>query len=231
MSPAERELPPVRAPAPPTPPATHYGRYVGLLGLLIVALITLNTVLTKPNGGSGVVMGQPVPPFASPLAVGNLPGETNVATHANQGRAGKHPACTVRGPEILNICELYERAPVVLALFVDEGSCTQILGELQQLAPAFPDVRFAAVAIKGGRKGVRKLIAKNHITLPVALDPDGILAALYRLSTCPQVSFIYPGGLVQSPALLEEHPAPGTLRARIAVLLAASRARGWKPSA
>ena len=61
------------------------------------------------------------------------------------------PACEVRGPQILNICQLYERGPVVLALFVDAGSCADVLGDMQALAPSFPEVRFAAVAIKGGR--------------------------------------------------------------------------------
>jgi hypothetical protein len=225
MSPAETPPPGTRA----TP---HYGRYVGLLALLIIALITLNTALTKPNGGSGVVAGQPIPPFAAPLATGHLQGETNVATHANQGEAGKRPACSVRGPEILNICELYEQGPVVLALFVNGGSCTGILNQLQELVPDFPRVRFAAVAIaiKGASK-VSKFVLSHHLTFPVGLDRDGIMAGLYKLSSCPQVSFIYPGGVVQSAALLEEHPPQATLRARVSALLSAARARGWKPAA
>ena len=54
------------------------------------------------------------------------------------------------GRGILNVCQLYERGPVVLALFVDAGSCPAVLGDLQALAPSFPGVRFAAVAIKEG---------------------------------------------------------------------------------
>ncbi len=215
----------------PAPFATpHYGRYVGLLALLIIGLITLNTALTKPNGGSGVVPGQLVPPFAAPLATGHLSGDADVATHTDQGAAGKRAACTVRGPEILNICELYEHGPVVLALFVDGGSCASILDQLQALVASYPQVRFAAVAIKGGGD-VRKLVLTHRLTLPVGLDRDGIMAALYKVSSCPQVSFIYPGGVVQSAALLDEHPSSGVLRARIDALLKASRARGWRPSA
>ncbi len=219
-------------PKPPPPSATpHYGRYVGLLALLIIGLITLNTALTKPNGGSGVVPGQPVPPFAAPLATGKLPGEVNVATHSGQGAAGKRPACSVRGPEVLNICELYEQGPVVLALFVDGGGCTAILKELQVLAGSFPQVRFAAVAIAlKNAGGVRKLVVKDRLGFPVGIDRDGIMAGLYKVSSCPQVSFIYPRGIVQSPALLEEHPPLATLRARIAALLKASLARGWRPA-
>ena len=58
------------------------------------------------------------------------------------------PACAERGARILNVCQLYEQGPVVLALFVDAGSCPAVLSEMQALAPAFPGVRFAAVAIR-----------------------------------------------------------------------------------
>jgi hypothetical protein len=42
------------------------------------------------------------------------------------------------------------------------------------------------------------------------------------------VSFAYPGGEVQSPALLSA-PAPATLRARVSELVQAARKRGWRP--
>ena len=80
-------------------------------------------------------------------------GDANVATHADDGAAGRVPACTVRGAQVLNVCQLYERGPVVLALFVDAGSCDGILSDMQALAPSFPGVQFAAVAIKGNRAG------------------------------------------------------------------------------
>ena len=46
--------------------------------------------------------------------------------------------------------------------------------------------------------------------------------------SCPQVTFVYPGGIVQSPSLLNT-PSLATLRARVGALVAASRARGWRP--
>ena len=56
-----------------------------------------------------------------------------------------------RRAQVLNICELYERGPVVLALFVDGGSCPAVLSEHAGARAGFPGVRFAAVAIKGER--------------------------------------------------------------------------------
>jgi hypothetical protein len=221
------------APVGPDPPYTRitgarYGRYFVILGVVALIAITVNTALTPPNGAKGILPGNPVPPFAAPLALGALPGDVNVATHPNQGQAGSRPACTVRGPQVLNICQLYERGPVVLALFIDGGSCAEVLGEMQALKPSFPNVRFAAVAIKGERASVSRLVRARGLTFPVGLDRDGILAGLYKLSTCPQVTFAYPGGVAQSSALLTQ-PSLATLRTRVSELVAAARARGWRP--
>jgi hypothetical protein len=195
-----------------------------MLGLLLLGLITLNTVLSKPNGAHGIEPGQPMAPFAVPLAKGTLNGEADIATRPNQGLAGKVPACSERGPAILNICELYEQGPVVLALFVDRGSCAGILQQMQNLSSQFPSVRFAAVAIKEGRGELPSVIRAHGLSIPIGFDNDGVLADLYKLASCPQVNFAYRGGEVQSPALLGT-PTIGTLRARVSQLLTAARAR------
>jgi hypothetical protein len=214
----------------PEPSGPRYGRYVGILGLLILVLITINTALTKPTGVAGIEPGNPLAPFAVPLALGAVNGDANVATHVDEGTAGKRPACSVRGTGILNICELYEEGPVVLALFVNEGSCAKVLNDLQALVPSFPSVRFVGVAIKGDRGQLRKLVRAQNLSIPIGFDRDGALAALYKLATCPQVSFAYPGGVVQSKALLAR-PSAAVLRARVSELVRAARARGWRPQA
>jgi hypothetical protein len=215
----------VGRPVPASP--AHYGRYVGLLGLVILALITLNTIVTKPNGAKGIAPGERVPPFAVPLASGDVQGDADIATGPDQGAAGRVPACRERGPQILNVCQLYERGPLVLALFVNAGSCPTVLEDMQALARSFPGVGFAAVAIKSGRSGLRELARARKLTLPIGVDSDGSLASLYKVATCPQVTFALPGGTVQSPALLAR-PSRATLRARVAALVAAATARGWR---
>lgn len=211
-----------------TPRVRPYGRYVGLLVVLIVVLASINAALMRSKGSAGIEPGHRLPPFAVPLAQGDVNGAADVATHANDGAAGKVPACKERGQGILNICELYEQGPVVLALFVDEGSCPQILSDMQTLARSFPNVRFAGVAIKGARGELLQLMAEKGLSIPIGFDSEGTLAGLYKQVSCPQVSFAYPGGVVQSKALLER-PALATLRARVSELLRASRARGWRP--
>jgi len=179
---------------------------------------------------TGVAPGQRLPPFAAPLALGRLEGDVDIARHDDEGSNGKVAACRLRRPGVLNVCQLYERTPLVLALFVDAGSCPNIVGDLQELAPSFPGVRFAAVAIKGSRGSLRRLIAARHLTMPVAFDRGGTLLALYKVATCPQVTFVLPGGVARGKALLAR-PSPTTLRKRVEDLVAAAKARGWREGA
>jgi hypothetical protein len=209
----------------------HQGRWIGVLAIVILILITINTIVTPSNGLAGIAPGKRLPPFAAPLATGDLQGSVNVATHPHDGPA-KHAACTVRGPQVLNICQLYQQGPVVLALFVEGSACDGVLGEMQALVRAggrrFSGVRFAAVAIKGERSVLRALVRSERLTFPVGNDPEGVLPGLYAMASCPQITFAYPGGVVQSKALLTT-PSPAVLRRRVGELVSASVARGWRP--
>jgi hypothetical protein len=201
--------------------------YLGLLVFVAILALGAAALLKDPGGLHGITPGHRLAPFAAPLASGTLTGDANVATRANEGEAGRVPACSVRGSQILNICQLEERGPVVLALFVDGGSCPRVLSEMQALKSSFPGVQFAAVAIKGSRAALLALMRRQGLTLPVGIDADGALAGIYKVLSCPQVSFAYPGGEVASQAMLAT-PTPAGLRARVAGLLAASKARGWR---
>jgi hypothetical protein len=182
----------------------RYGRYAGVAGAVILALAAIYLLFLRPAELSGIPPGSRVAPFAVPLALGSLQGDADIATRADQGGAGLVPACAERGAQILNICQLYEQGPVVLALF--------------------PSVRFAAVAVEGDRAALRRLLRSQRLTLPVGIDSDGAVGSLYKVLSCPQVNFAYPGGVVQSPALLST-PSRATLRARVQALVAASQAR------
>jgi hypothetical protein len=217
-----------RAPAPVHPAlrsSRHYGRWVGLLGVVIVVSLVLNTIFGAATGSRALAPGARLPPFAVPLVLSSLEGDADVATRAEQGEAGRVPACLERSSQILNICELYGRGPVVLALFVDSGSCRGVLSEMQSLSATFPTVSFAAISIKGNRGGLRSLVHAQGLTYPVGIDRDGAVAALFKVATCPQVDFAYPGGVIQQQALLRT-PSAAELERRVAALAEASRSRG-----
>jgi hypothetical protein len=206
----------------------RYGVYVVVLAAILLIAFTIHVALSSHKGATSIKPGSQIPPFAAPYALGGPPGEVDVATHANDGPAGKVAACAERGPRILNICQLYDRGPVVLALFFDAGSCAGVLNDLQRLVRVFPRVGFAAVAIKEDARQIAKMVRAKGLTLPVGVDTDGRLGERFAMVSCPQITFVYPGGTVQSAALLHR-PAPAALRARVGELLAASRARGWRP--
>lgn len=207
----------------------RYGRYMGLLGLLALLALLVHTLFITPSDPTGIAPGARLAPFAVPLALGSLDGDADIATHADDGEAGRVPACAERGPQILNVCQLYEQGPLVLAFFVDGGSCTSVLAQMQALVASFPRVRFAAVAAGGRRSSLRALVHRLKIGFPVGIDSDGAVAALYKVLTCPQVDFAYRGGVVQARAQLGA-ASLASLRARVRALAAAARAREGAPA-
>jgi hypothetical protein len=204
---------------------TRYGIYVVILAAILLVAFTIHVALGPHKGVTSIRPGSAIPRFAAPYAIGGPAGEVDVATHANEGSAGKVPACSERGAGVLNICQLYERGPVVLALFFQAGSCPSVLDDLQRLARAFPQVSFAAVAVKEGASSVAHLVRAKHLTIPVGVDGEGRLGELFAMVSCPQITFVYPGGTVQGEPLLNT-PTLAVLRARVSELVAASLVRG-----
>ena len=193
--------PPPPAPAPP-PRRSTVTWIVGVAVVFAIAYITLNTLRTEAPGSRGVPAGRPLPPFAAPLATSTLEGDANLATKPDQGRQGKRPACSVRGPDIVNSCQLAERGPVVIAFTAARSNtCDRQVDVLQKARAQFPDVQFAVVAIRGSRDDLRALIARRGWTLPIAYDHDGGVANAYAVAICPTVTFAYRGGTVQSTSL------------------------------
>jgi hypothetical protein len=199
-----------REPSVPRPPgASRYGWAVGVLVVLILAYITLNTFSNDDEGSStGPKLHQPMPPFAVPLATSDLDGDANVATKGGQGDAGNKPACQVRGPDILNICQLYERGPVALAFLATRGGrCVKAVDQLDDLRAAYPKVQFAVIAIRGDRGDLRDTIRERGWRLPVGYDRDGILANLYGVAVCPQITLADQGGRVRETVIGETSTA------------------------
>lgn len=217
---------PVEVPRPAG--ASRYGWFLGVVLVLFLAYVTLNTVnSTGRNGSVGPARGSHLPPFAVPLASSSADKDANVFT---KPQGGVPAACSVRGPEILNVCQLEERGPVVLAFLATRGGqCELALDRIERVRRAFAGVEVAAVAIRGDRGDVRRLAATHGWGFPIGYDRDGILANLYGVAVCPQTTFALPGGRVLDTAIgqLGER----ALRGRFAALVAAARRRGWRPPA
>jgi hypothetical protein len=218
------------APAPARSSGSRYGWFLGVVAVLLLAYVTLNTASTDRVPTRGVATDRPLPPFAAPLALGSLDGDANIARESGQGRAGRRPACEVRGPDVLNVCQLAERGPVALAFIATRGGhCERLLDRMAAVAPQFPGVQIAGVAIRGSRDDLRALVRRHRWTFPVGHDRDGAVANLYGVAVCPEITFAYAGGIVQGTAIGQLSVAQ--LTARLRRLVSGSRARGWTPPA
>jgi hypothetical protein len=197
------------------------GWLVGVVGVVVLAYITVNTLRTEGLSPRGLERGTRLPPFAMPLARSASKDQfANVATRPDSGLEGKVPACTVRGPEILNVCELAERGPVVLA-FVVTGldKCADQLDVIDRVAPRFPDVGFAAVAVGEDLGDLRRRLREHRWRTPIGYDHDGAVANLYGVAVvCPLLTFAGADGRVAGTEL--GTLGAGELAARVEALRA-----------
>ena len=160
------------------------GTIVGVLALAVIAYIFYNSLTTEGPGSRGVEAGSDLPAFAAPLALSGLEGDADMS-------------CDERGEDVLNVCELSERGPVVLAFFAEPiARCVDQIDVLDRLSRRFPDVQFAAVATLGDRGELRDRVRERGWELPVAYDHDGAVANAYAVAVCPQITFAARGGEV-----------------------------------
>jgi hypothetical protein len=206
--------PPSRRPRPPRPPAglgSPTTWVTGVVVVLVLAYVTVNTFTTKHTSARGITNGQPLPAFAAPLALANAKCKGGQDCDANvqiRARNGVPKACDVRGPKIVNSCQLAERGPVALAFLVAPSQkCIDEIDTLQSLVPRYPNVQFAAVAIRGNHDKLDAIIRRHGWTLPVAYDHDGAVANAFGVAVCPTITFARKGGAVVATTLGTASPA------------------------
>jgi hypothetical protein len=171
---------------------------VGAAALVLVVVLVVATVQHgTERGARGIAAGQTIPPFAVPRALSALDGDANLARRAGEGEAGDRPACDVRRADVLNGCALRDRGPLVLAFFTTRGKeCIAQLDAMERVRARTPGVQFAAIAIRGDRDDVRRLIRRHGWRFDVGYDRDGALSAAFHVQVCPQLTFARRGGRV-----------------------------------
>lgn len=194
--PADPEPQQPAAAEPPLPPRgiSSVTWILGVLVVLALAYITLNTLRTEGPGSRGIREGEPLPAFAVPLVSGDMQGDAQV----DPGKA-----CAIRGPAILNSCELREqRVPLALAFVATRSEqCEDQVDVLDRVAAGNRDVRFAAVGIRGERADLARVARERGWRMPVAHDRDGAVANLFAVAVCPTITFVEPGGAVSHTSL------------------------------
>jgi hypothetical protein len=182
------------APAGPPPRrgAVWVGRVTLLVGFLVLVALLLGDL--GERGPEGLAPGTTVPDFAAPLVTSPADRRVNLLRRATDGVPR---ACDVRRPDVLNVCALREAGPFVLAFFADRGArCVRQLDLLDRLRARHPDVRIAAVALRGERRDLAALARSHGWGFPVGHDEEGYLVGVYGVTVCPQLVFGRRGGAV-----------------------------------
>lgn len=224
-------------PRRPLLPESRHARLVGIAAILVAGALVIGSTRPAGPGAAGLPPGAQVPPFAVVLATSDAvcdsdddPCDANVAASGarGQGEAGSRPACEVRGPAVLNVCELTERAPLVLGLMATrDADCAASFDALAALPRRHRGLRVAVVSIRGELGALRDVVRRRRWSFPVGWDRDGVLASVYGVATCPYVVTVRWRGRVQA-TLLGSFPR-AVLEREAGRAVAASRAAGWRP--
>jgi cytochrome c biogenesis protein CcmG/thiol:disulfide interchange protein DsbE len=216
-------------------------RYSILVGLLFVAVVAI-AILNGTGGGSGTLgldrqpSHWPLPEFAIPRADSTLEGDANIAQDDCETSqlpcpdgARRAPACRVRVRGAVRVCDLFGR-PSVISFFTGGGNCVAQQDVVSRVFERYRGrVAFLSVNLGDDRESVQELVRQRGWRMPVGIDRDGAVGALYRVGVCPTFAFAYPGGTLES-ASVGDLTAP-QLSSRVEELLRATRAaEGGEPS-
>jgi len=189
-------------------------RYSIAVGVLFVAIVAIALIHGVPGGGDTLGLDKqppqwPLPEFAVPDAAGQLEGDANVAQDdCSAGAlpcpadARRTPACQVRTPGSIRVCDLFDRPAVIAFWFSKGGDCVDQQDVVSRVYSRYRGrVSFLSLDIRDDRDTVRELIRRRHWSMPVGYDRDGAVASLYRVGGCPTFAYVYPGGVLQSASI------------------------------
>ncbi|HEX6752263.1 MAG TPA: TlpA disulfide reductase family protein [Solirubrobacterales bacterium] len=212
----------------------RYSVVVGLLFAVVIAIALVNTLGSGDEGTLGLDELEPrwaLPEFAVPRAAGPLEADANVAQDDCETSrapcpedARRDPACGIRTPGAIRVCDFFAR-PLVLSFWFSRGGGTCV-AQQDVVDRAYARYRgrvgFLSLNVRDDHDSVRETIRQRGWRMPVGYDRDGAVAALYRVGICPTFAFVYPGGTLQDASIGELTDAQ--LDTRVEALLRATRA-------
>ena len=203
---AERDIThpePVERPPERPRPSSRYAWLVGVAFFIIVVVAAINAIPDAGEGTRGPRPGTTLRPFAAPNARSGLDFDANLcARRPCNERIGKRPACEVRGPRVVNLCDLRRDALVLTFIFDRAADCYPQADRVQRTMRGVPGARFAIVYFSRKKPHeVKRIVERRRWTMPVALDRDGAIVNLYGVGGCPITIFAGPGGKVRETLL------------------------------
>jgi len=177
------------------------GRYTWLVGVAALVAVTVVAFNSLPNAGRGYrgpEEGKRLPVFAAPLVDSELEGDTNIKQdRGDDSVENETPACSVTGPEIFNVCELFADKPLVLVIAATSDECERELAAAARLSEQMPQIQFAATITGNSRSGARETVEDADVAFPVGWDePPPVLFNLYRVAFC-STAFVERGGVLR----------------------------------
>jgi hypothetical protein len=165
--------------------------------LAVLAIGVLVSLFTLFNGsrpvGSENLIGKPLPGFAAPLASSTQNGDSNVYTEAQAKAVKSTAACDVNLPGVFNSCEDLKGQAIVTFWNTTKSECVTDVATLNDFAADHPDVNVVAVSFDQTESTVRSFVGPKGWKIPIAIDRDGAVAALYSVAGCPSTFFARDG--------------------------------------
>jgi hypothetical protein len=204
-----------------------YSVVVGVLFLIVIGITTVNLLNNNSSGPGGLTDGTPLPRFAAPSATGGLDGDANVFQNRKQAGKDHVPACDVKNPGAIRICDYFDR-PLVLTAWFSKcgGHCEPQLDRVERIRARFPGVAFVGLDIRDSKEKARKAVIEHGWGFPMAVDRDGAVGARYSVGIGPTTFFAYPGGDLMSKAIGELDEPALVARVRELVRVSKKRKRG-----
>ena len=188
-------------------PSSRYSAFVGLAFIALIVIAAINTFESNEGGVLGAdetQVGEPLPEFAVPELIGGEDADANVYQDdcessevpcpADEQRT---PACEVDVPNVIRICDLFDRPLVLSFWFSTPAECPPTQDVVDNAARRYGGrVNFLSLAVRGDREELADIVAERGWELPVGWDRDGAVSNLYRVGVCPTVAFVLPGGIL-----------------------------------
>ena len=223
-------------PEPRRKPSSRYSLFVGLAFIVLIVIATANTLQTRDDGilGTGETeRGDPLPQFAVPELLGSQSGDANVfqddcETGANPCPEDEQrsPACRIDVPEVIRICDLFDKPLVISFWFTGGADCLPTQDVVDAVAGRFQGkVNFLSINVRDDRDKARDIVTDRGWRVPVGWDHDGAVSNLYRVGGCPTVAFAYPGGLMADAQIGTDHLSEEQLTADVERLIGQSDRR------
>jgi thiol-disulfide isomerase/thioredoxin len=194
-------------------PASRYSLFVGSAFVIVIVIATANTLQTRDDGILGATAnekGEPLPQFAVPELLGSQEGDANVfqddcPTGSNPCDDSRTPACQVDLPDVIRVCDLFDRPLVISFWFTGGADCLPTQDLIDELAKRYAGrVNFLSINVRDDRDEARTIADEHGWRLPIGWDADGAVSNLYRVGGCPTVAFAYPGGLLSEAVIGSE---------------------------